>query len=346
MNDAPVQTAVAGDLLEVLRVATSTPELAYESAPTLLTGGFWAELVSFRLRGAPEPWGGPLVARLMPDAGIAAKETAIQSEVANLGFPTPKVHLAGGPDAGLGRAFMVMDLAAGGSMLGGLGGAGAIAALPRLARRLPDSLADTMARLHCLDVGPVRWRLTDDGAPVSTIAEVVAGLTAAGAATDRTDLESAGRWLTEHAPDLDAVVVCHGDLHPFNVLVDTDGTVTVLDWSASILAPAAYDLAFTGLVLAEPPVSVPGLLRPLVRGAGRALARRFRRRYAAATGAPIDEASLAWHEGVVCLRALVEVAGWVAGGTAEAKAGHPWLVAGPAFADRLAALTGVRVRSR
>ena len=49
---------------------------------------------------------------------------------------------------------------------------------------------------------------------------------------------------------------------------------------------------------------------------------------------------------MVCLRALVEVASWVHLGTAEAHAGHPWLINGPAFARRLARLTGVQVRAR
>jgi aminoglycoside phosphotransferase (APT) family kinase protein len=141
-------------------------------------------------------------------------------------------------------------------------------------------------------------------------------------------------------------VVCHGDLHPFNVLVDDERRVTVLDWSASLIASHYYDLAFTGLVLAEPPVSVPRALRPAVRAAGRGLARRFRATYAKTTGAPIDLGALAWHEGVICLRALVEVAGWVAAGTADSRAGHPWLVSGPAFAARLSRLTGVAVSPR
>jgi aminoglycoside phosphotransferase (APT) family kinase protein len=334
------------DLLTVLRAATGEEALAYDSAPTRLTGGFWATLVSFRLRHAPRASSGPLVARVMPDAAIAAKETAIQSEVAAQGFPTPAVHLSGGPDDGLGQAFLVMDFAAGESLLGGLGGGGAIAALPRLVRRLPDTLAETMARLHQLDVVPVRQHLAAVGVAGASVREVVAHLTAGASASGRSDLAAVGAWLAEHAPPAAPEVVCHGDLHPFNVLVDDDGRVTVLDWSASLIASHYYDLAFTGLVLAEPPVSVPRVLRPAVRAAGRGLARRFRTTYAKTAGAPIDPRVLAWHEAVICLRALVEVAGWVAAGTAEERAGHPWLVSGPAFASRLSHLTGVAVGPR
>jgi hypothetical protein len=55
---------------------------------------------------------------------------------------------------------------------------------------------------------------------------------------------------------------------------------------------------------------------------------------------------LRWYVGVVCLRALVEVAGWVTAGELDGHRGHPWLIAGPRFADRLTALTGITVAPR
>ena len=334
------------DLLAVLRRATGAPSLQLDGVPHRLTGGFWATLLAFRLLDAPAGWQGELVARVMPDPGIAAKETILQSEVAAQGYPTPAVHLSGGPEDGLGQAFMVMDLAAGGPLLGGLGGAGAIAALPKLARRLPDALADAMARLHRLDPEPVRARLSEAGVGGLGVDQVLAGFAAGAEACGRNDLVAAARWLRDHPPALAPEVVCHGDLHPFNLLVDDDGTVTVLDWSAGVLAPATYDIAFTGLLIAEPPVSLPRALQPLVGAAGRWLARRFRRAYVRHAGAEIEPESLRWHEAVVCMRALVEVAGWSAAGVVDEHAGHPWLVSGPAFATRLAELTDVDVRSR
>jgi hypothetical protein len=58
----------------------------------------------------------------------------------------------------------------------------------------------------------------------------------------------------------------------------------------------------------------------------------------------IGAGELAWHHGMICLRALAEVAGWAQQGALDGRAGHPWLVSGPAFARRLAALTGAGVR--
>jgi aminoglycoside phosphotransferase (APT) family kinase protein len=334
------------DLLGVLRVATGVPALAFDGPPTRLTGGFWAELLAFRLRDAPAGWQGGLVARVMPDPITAARETAIQAEVAAHGYPTPRVHLAGGPDDGLGRAFMVMDLAHGSSLLGGLDGVAALRTLPTLARRLPRTLARAMATLHRLDPAPVRARLVEAGVEVAGMPALVASLEGRAALVGRDDLAAAGHWLDEHRPAPAPEVVCHGDLHPFNVLVDAGGTVMVLDWSAAVVAPAAYDVAFTSLLLSEPPLAVPRPLAPLVHAAGRFLARRFLRAYVGDGGCAIEPASLRWHQGVICLRSLVEVAGWVAAGEVEAHQGHPWLAAGPSFAGRLARLTGVPVRPR
>src|SRR5262249_60944298 len=86
----------------------------------------------------------------MPDPGSARKETIVQRAVAAAGYPTPFVRAAGGPDDGLGQAFMIMDRAPGGPALSGLDGLSP-AAVPRLMREIPDLLAVSMGRLHALD---------------------------------------------------------------------------------------------------------------------------------------------------------------------------------------------------
>ena len=179
-----------------------------------------------------------------------------------------------------------------------------------------------------------------------TESEFVEGLEAAATVFHRSDLAGAARWLLDYPPNEAPDVICHGDFHPFNLLVDDTGQVTVLDWSAALIGPRAYDVAFTSLMLAEPPLLVGGALRPLLRAAGRLLSRRFVRRYRVHSGATIDRSVLAWHQAVVCLRALVEVAGWVDADTVEGRERHPWLVSGQAFARRLSKITGVRVRAR
>lgn len=75
-------------------------------------------------------------------------------------------------------------------------------------------------------------------------------------------------------------------------------------------------------------------------------ARRIRRAYTRQATVPIDPDALRWSEGLVCLRALVEVAHWVTAGEVEARRGHPWVVSGPAFAARLPRLTGLSITPR
>jgi len=339
-----VDTDIPERLIGVLRGATGTQDLEYERRPEPMRGGFWAELLSFSLAHPPDGWPADLVARLMPDPGTARKETFLQRTVAAAGYPTPPVRASGGPDCGLGRAFMVMDRAAGRSALSGLDGL-TPAAVPRLLRQIPDLLAGSMARLHALDPDLVRGELEQVREVPVTVPGLLSALARSAAEFGRPDLAGAARWLADHPPRPAPDVICHGDLHPFNLLADGD-RVTVLDWSSALLAPRAYDVAFTSLLLSEPPLRVPGWQRPLVRVLGRLLARRFVRGYQRQTGTAVEPAELRWHQAVVCLRALTDVAGWVYQDAADTRAGHPWLVSGSAFARRLATLTGAPVRAR
>lgn len=331
----------------MLRRVTGDPGLAYDGDPVPLTGGFWAELVTFRLIDPPAGWTGPLVARVMPDPATAAKETVFQAAVADQNYATPRVLASGGPAEGVvGRAFMVMTLAEGQPLLAGLDGIGALAKLPKLARQLPGTLAGVLAALHRLDPAPIELGLDAAGVARPDLDTMLESLRTTADALGRADLAGVATWLQANRPVDEAVVVCHGDMHPFNMLVDDQGQATVLDWSAAMLAPGTYDLGFTSLVLASPPLVVPRPLRPVVSAAGRALSRRFVRAYERATGSRVDPGSLAWHQGVVCVRALVEVAGWVAAGAIDGRDGHPWVIAGDAFASRLHDLTGTAVTPR
>ena len=339
-----VDTGIAERLIGVLRSATGTPDLEYDRRPEPMRGGFWAELFAFSLANPPAGWPAELVARLMPDPGSARKETIVQRAVAAAGFPTPIVRAAGSPDDGLGVAFTVMDRAPGGPALSGLDGLYP-AAVPRLLREIPDLLATSMARLHALDPGLVRAELERLREVPVTVEGLLAALVRFADTFGRTDLADAGRWLAAHPPEPSPDVICHGDLHPFNLLADGD-RVTVLDWSTALLAPRAHDVGFTSLQLSEPALRVPGWQRPLVRMFGRLLARRFVRGYRRQAAVTVEPAEVRWHQAVVCLRALTEVASWVHEGAADARAGHPWLINGPVFARRLVRLTGAPVRAR
>ena len=121
-----------------------------------------------------------------------------------------------------------------------------------------------MARLHALDPDLVRGQLEQVREVPVNAAGQLAALARSAAEFGRPDLVDAARWLTDHRPAPSPDVVCHGDLHPFNLLADGH-RVTVLDWSTALLAPRAHDVGFTSLLLSEPPLRVPGWQRALVR---------------------------------------------------------------------------------
>lgn len=125
----------------------------------------------------------------------------------------------------------------------------------------------------------------------------------------------------------------------FNLLVDGDRW-TLIDWSTAVLADPHYDLAFTDLMLRNPPLGGSPLLRSAATRIGARIARRFLDRYELRSGKPIDAERLAWGQQVHATRALVEVAGWRAAGTEDAHRGHPWLTLEPPLREVLR--TGAR----
>ena len=129
-------------------------------------------------------------------------------------------------------------------------------------------------------------------------------------------------------------VICHGDLHPFNLLVDGDRW-TLIDWSTAVLADPHYDLAFTTLMLANPPLGGPAPLRAATRAIGTRLANRFLRSYEQQSGRSVDRERLSWGRRAHALRALVEIATWEANDTIDAHREHPWLTMRPVLEREL-----------
>ena len=217
-----------------------------------------------------------------------------------------------------------MDHASGTPLLGGLSGPRALLALPRLATGLPDTLAHAAANLHRLDPQPIETalgRATDRTIGVDGLLDhyVTRARGLADAPLQRT-LER----LVATRPGPKLRVVCHGDLHPFNVLADGHKTV-VLDWTAGQIAHPAYDLAFTHLLLANPPLDAPKALRPIINAAARRIANRFIATYRKIAPNPFDPVSLDWYRSLQGCRILTDLAGWRAAGELDARHGHPWL---------------------
>ena len=63
-------------LLAYLRSVTACPDLAYDEAPTRMSGGYDATILRFSLQSAPDPFSGPLVLRLFQATADCAARAA------------------------------------------------------------------------------------------------------------------------------------------------------------------------------------------------------------------------------------------------------------------------------
>jgi aminoglycoside phosphotransferase (APT) family kinase protein len=331
---------VAEELLRVVRAALDQGAF-YVAEPQPIAGGFWATIHGFQLDCAENRWGQPLVLRVMPDPGVATKEIIVQTILADHGFATPHVLLSGFDEA-LGGAFMIMERVPGRSPLAGLDLHGRLRDVPRTLRRLPVMLAAVALQLHSQDPAPVLAALHAGGV---TLPEVGSGghhaNIAAAALIPDAGFDRIASWLSARVPATVQPVVCHGDLHPFNILVGDDGVVTVLDWTNANISPRELDIGSTSALLRCAPISVPAPARPLLRMVTRRLANRFVAEYRA--GAAVDPATLRWFEALQYSRCLAEVALSRSSPGGRLSADHPFESAADQMVRALARVTGITV---
>lgn len=318
-------------LLAALREQIGIEDLNWARSPQPLAGGFWAEMYDVEFVDPTGQLTGRFVARIMPDPNTAEFETAVQRYVHRCGLSVPAVRCAAGPGEHLDRAWMLMDYASGQPLLSGLSATNAMRQVPTLLRRLPLVLADASANLHRCTTDGLEHQLAGSGRRAD-IESFLQRVEKQAAFIDRHDLADAAQQLATRAPE--TRVVCHGDLHPFNLLVDDDRW-TLIDWSAAVIADPHYDLAFTTLMLANPPLGGPAPVRAAARMIGSRLAHRFLRSYEQLSGNLIDPDRLTWGRQVHALRALVELNTWEAQGTADTHTGHPWFSLRPHFEAQL-----------
>lgn len=320
---------LAKPLLDALRRDTGLDDMTYGAEPTPLGGGFWADIFTFRLASASPELAGDLVAKVTPSRTHGEREALVQAAVVTQGYPAPTVLASGvGPRAN--GWYFVMPRAIGTPPLSAASPGALARAVPSLARHLPALLAELALQLHQLDPAPLRVALRARAEWPVDVDDLVADLAAVAEGMDDTDLAASIRTMLAARPEPESrEVVCHGDLHPLNVIVGP-AAATVVDWTAARLGPPAFDVAFTAFLLAHPPIAVgPALARPL-RLAGQWLAGRFvagyrRRARAAGWDLPADE--LSWYTKLHAARILVDAK------TRDAGDGHPYaMLTGPATA--------------
>ena len=291
---------VQRDLLNAVRTASGYPDAQWARAPKKLDGGSWADIYRVRLRHAPG-LEGDLVVRVMPEPDSWEREMLVQGWAAKQGFPAPAVHLGALPSAEFDRAWMLMDYSPGERLFSKPNVALILTSALRPRMRAPRLLADVTVAIHAIGAGPIA---RDLAAPRTVGPGLNWFYSRASALGDRALVDKAQRLLATR-PAFRGAVLCHGDIHPLNILRDGP-TDTVIDWTHAQYDDPLYDVAFTHFALSLIPVRAPGWMRPAISAFGRAQAKRFLTAYEKASGTRIDPARLDWFTRVVALRILIE----------------------------------------
>jgi aminoglycoside phosphotransferase (APT) family kinase protein len=327
---------VEEQLLAVLRTHLDCPELRCTDGIRPLTGGYSNEIFCFRLAEASPPFDQPLVLRLTHDERDTAREAIIESAVAELGFRAPRVLIRGGSSSAFGRPFLITPLSPGVSFDETITVRTAIGSF----RRLPDQLAAVMCALHDLPTERITAPLTAAGWEPDQLDSraVLADVDGYAEQADSSDLRQRTAVLRANQPSFARSVVCHGDLHPFNLLFEGREVTAVLDWELARLADPAFDVGRTLLLLRFAPYPMSRITRVAIQPFVTALARGFERRYSERN--PLEEHSIRWHEALHCLRtlAIIEVGATLGGGTRLRRTAEVWLPCGPGIERRFAVI--------
>lgn len=270
--------------------------IVYMEPPAPLGRGMDTRIYSFHLNaeGLGPKWSAPLVLRLYTSedqAEKAQKEADVQTFAASQGFPAVEPLLIDRQAAEFDLPIMVMPRVAGEPMLD------LATSSPLKVGSLLRQMADLQVALHALPTA---------GCPLERGTPLVERklLELRGDHTGDEDQARALEWLEQHKATVatEEVVLCHGDFHPLNILVDESGTATVLDWSDASLGDRHFDVARSVLIFWIAPIIAESTLERVALRASRGYLqwqylRSYRRLY------PIDDRRLGYWKALHALGA-------------------------------------------
>ncbi len=272
LNEQIEETAanVPDLLLEYLRNNIGDSELQYANPPTRILGGkSLALLFGFELSSPPEMLAGPLVLRLRADGwekpedlrnGVL-RELALQDAAGRLGCKVPKLHLKDLDGGNLGGPFFIMERVAGGSIMRWWYASvliGIVTSLslwngwPLLVWYLFGSfivglnLGLHQLKLHSLNIEDVKQicrqhELNDTDIGPGFLIEGLENTIKEGILEE---LQPGLRWIKENQPSVTNPRLCHGDIHPGNVMSNWFKVTGIIDWGVACVTDPECDVAF------------------------------------------------------------------------------------------------------
>ena len=264
------------------------PDLAgytFSRPPRKLVGGNETTIfaISFNVP-VDHPCSGPLIIRIFDSpAGHPEQyrwEAATHDELVRSGYPVPRILVAA-KTADIG-AFVIMERLDG-TMLGseGLEMPSGVVHFPKIVRNLPTTLAGLHLELHRIDPLPLQRQLStlnlspDVFTPVGRINRMREL-----APKNWSAAQYACEALLKQLPTTTDARLCHGDLHPLNVMTEKNRITGVIDWSKICFADREYDLANAHLLLQASVLVLPGWVAPSVNALKYRMAERFLKYYA------------------------------------------------------------------
>jgi aminoglycoside phosphotransferase (APT) family kinase protein len=232
-------------------------------------------------------------------------EVEAQRAVSSQHYPTPRVLVFDERARLVERRFMVMERLPGTPLMGGIGLGTLIRRGPRLMGLLARTTAEMQKALHTLDPASLLTALDDTPIGVERWFAFVGQQIDAGAS----GLAEGLRWSVVNRPAGGRrLVICHGDLHAGNILVEGRKVTGVLDWTVATVAEAALDVGFTTMSLDLAPIEAPAPVQRAVARFAQSIGRQYVRHYQRI--APIDLGAQPYYEALRCLVELSNVAGY------------------------------------
>ncbi len=117
-------------------------------------------------------------------------------------------------------------------------------------------MAKIQTDLHSLDSSGLRTSLESKGVDVSQLSpdRALSRISTIAEQADLADLSELSQWLVDNFPNQPTnPVICHGDFHPNNILVDEGKVSGLIDWSSIMFTHSEYDIAISRVILSIGP---------------------------------------------------------------------------------------------